>query len=119
MVRCDFQRLDASTVVCSRCSKQHKTRARPELVYSVCLVFGPHPEPKSPEPVKLLTPADLPCVHRGEFIETVACVPCRSHGKDGADVFACSIHGRCMMHNFSPRDIKERATACATCEDRR
>lgn len=70
------------------------------------------------EPEPLLTPADLPCVHRGEFIETVGCVPCQSRGRSGADVFACAKHGRSMIHNFAPRDSAEKAVACVTCEDR-
>lgn len=67
---------------------------------------------------KLLTPADLPCGFRGDFLETVSCVPCRSQGRDGAKVYECRLHGRCMMQNFSARDPAKNAVACVTCDDR-
>lgn len=71
--------------------------------------------PAKPE---LLTPAQLPCIHRGEYLETVPCVPCRSRGQKGADIYACAIHDRCMMNNFSARDPAKNSTACVTCDER-
>jgi hypothetical protein len=77
------------------------------------------PEDAAPgEPFRFLTPADLPCRHRGEYIETIACKPCQSSGREGAEVYRCERFGRCMMHNFATLDAEEAATACATCDDR-
>ena len=77
----------------------------------------PKAKPKA-KPAPLLTPADLPCVHRGDLAETVDCVPCRSRGQTGAAVYGCRLYGRCMMENFSARDPSDNATACKTCEAR-
>lgn len=77
--------------------------------------------PKVPPPVggsRILTPEDLPCVHRGEKLGEVACVPCRSAGFSGAAVYACGVHRLCMIHNWSARDPRDNATACVTCGDR-
>jgi len=72
----------------------------------------------TPPRPRLLTPLDLPCRHRAEPLGVMACVPCRSGGRDGADVYACRLHGRCTMHNVEAKRGEPEATACVTCDDR-
>lgn len=77
----------------------------------------PRPQKKQHEPDK--TPADLPCIFRGNGVNAnVKCKPCMSGGRDNADVFVCAIHFRCTIHNVYPRSRKH-FEACVTCEERK
>ena len=60
-----------------------------------------------------LTPADFPCIHRGDAIEMRECQLCGSRGKL-FDVHACAVHGECSVQT------RERGLqACVACEDQR
>lgn len=65
------------------------------------------------------TPADLPCIFRGNGVAAnVKCVPCSSGGRSSTEVLVCAVHFRCTLHNVSFRDGK-RLEACITCDQRR
>jgi hypothetical protein len=61
-------------------------------------------------------PNDLSCVHRGEHIDWAECASCpKQDGKSKTrlKIFACAIHGRCLMaHSI------DGVRGCSGCEDK-
>ena len=63
------------------------------------------------QPRPELTPADFPCIHRGNVIDRRECQLCGARGKL-FDVHACAVRGACSVQT------RERGLqACVACED--
>lgn len=64
------------------------------------------------------TPADLPCLHRGEQIDTRPCNTCGGNKGKPQAVYACAVHGECTMHQRIKRDHTNKPIhACVGCDD--
>jgi hypothetical protein len=55
-----------------------------------------------------------PCAHRGEIIERAVCNVCGMKGQP-FDVFACELHGKCMVRRF--RNDRLELKVCVLCDD--
>ena len=55
-----------------------------------------------------------PCVHRGTVLERGTCNSCGQRGQP-FDVFACALHGKCMVRRF--RNDRPDLKVCANCDD--
>jgi hypothetical protein len=55
-----------------------------------------------------------PCAHRGEVLERATCTACGMKGLP-FDVFACAIHGRCMVRRY--RNDRPELAVCVNCDD--
>lgn len=94
--------------------RPRKGPKRPTREAGTSAKLRPSQKPRQPD----LTPADLPCIFRGDGTAgDVKCIPCSSGGRSSVDVYVCAVHFRCSMHNVSTRNgIKP--VACITCDDR-
>jgi hypothetical protein len=54
------------------------------------------------------------CAHRGEILERGVCNSC-GHVGQPFDVFACELHGRCMVRRY--RNDRPELKVCANCDD--
>jgi hypothetical protein len=55
-----------------------------------------------------------PCAHRGDVLERAVCNACGMKGQP-FDVFACAIHGRCMVRRY--RNDRAEIAVCVNCDE--
>lgn len=67
-----------------------------------------------PEPLKVVAPEDVPCVHRGVVTRQDRCRMQQCVGGPLFDVFACGIKGECSIQNRAVPGL----AVCKTCKDR-
>lgn len=97
------------------------TRARRARMLQQFAEQGWIPHDTAPEESREATPAvpnqgsdrrSQPCRHRGDTIEQIQCKPCQARSRSGrtVDVYACALHGRCVLES-----IGQRISACNRC----
>jgi hypothetical protein len=67
-----------------------------------------------PEPLALIPPEDLPCIHRGSVTRQERCRLESCIGGPLFDVFDCKKHGECGIQNRAVKGL----AVCKRCEDR-
>jgi len=100
-----------------RCDSNRLTHPEPGIVAIETCGICPYRNMPDREPTQSFTPDPrftMPCLHRGEALETGTCNACGMRGQPFA-VYACAVHGKCMLRRF--RNDRPDLKVCANCHD--